>query len=60
MSYISTGMGDHLSALMFLIALRLMLVDQNTFWPCSSQNLNQPSKKLRKYLNTVKSNWDNW
>ena len=37
MGYVSTGMGDHLSALlMSLIALRLALVDRNPFWPCFS------------------------
>ena len=36
MGYFSTGMGDHFSALlMYLMALRLKLVDQNPFWTCS-------------------------
>ena len=35
MSYISTGMGDRFSVLLvFLMALRLILVDQKPFWPC--------------------------
>ena len=35
MGYVSTWMGDLLSALLVsLMALRLMQVDQNHFWPC--------------------------
>ena len=35
MGYISTGMGDRFSTLlMSLMALQLVLVDQNPFWPC--------------------------
>ena len=35
MGYVSTWMGDRFSALLVsLMALLLMLVDQNLFWPC--------------------------
>ena len=35
MGYVSSGMGDHFSALLVsLMALWLALVDQNPFWPC--------------------------
>ena len=36
MGYVSTWMGDHLSVLFVsLMALRVTLVDQNPFQPCS-------------------------
>ena len=58
MGYVSTGMGDRFSAiLLFLMTLRLALLDQNPLRPFLSDNLQGTFYKHKVHMKEAHLKW---